>query len=98
MSSAAVTAIENQRTLLRTGCFRVRHRATALAREARAKSDVQRKRPKDQTVKLPRRLSRSLVERRKMPTDAARLRTAMSGQRRMARSAGRGGVLKRAPV
>ena len=42
MSSEAVTAMENQRTLLRTGCLRARHRTPALAREAPAKINVQR--------------------------------------------------------
>src|ERR1700733_7804990 len=41
MTSAAVTAMENQRTLLRTGCLRASHSTPALANEAPAKISVQ---------------------------------------------------------
>src|SRR5215472_177443 len=88
MTSAAVTTLEKRRTPRRTSPP-ARNTEIRLTSTAIANTRVNAKSPKDQLVRLPMREIRSSVLRMKITTKAIRLRTAISGQIRIAHSAGR---------
>jgi hypothetical protein len=94
ISSAEVTAAENQRTLLRISRFRASHKERALPTEATPKATLEKKRPRDQVVRRPSSLLPADVHRVKY---TIKLSTATSGHTLSARSAGRRRFLIRPP-
>lgn len=94
ISSAEMTAAENQRTLRRIFRFRANHKERALATEATPKATVEEKTPRDQAVGRPSSLLPADVD---IARYTIKLRTANKGHTLSARSAGRRRLLIRPP-
>src|SRR5690349_3211552 len=96
ISSAAVTIIENQRTLRLTPSPGARHNEIAPATEAIANTAVAAHSPIDHIVTLPS-VAIGSSSALKIAAQATRLSTATSGHSRIPRSAGRRRFLRRPP-